>query len=90
MAEVGDVLKGHLHKIHVGRVEHLLDAKPRYPWWLRLTLIERADKSAREIMGIEIAQVVKALADADLDDGQLKLVADGQARCLPWPCRRAS
>ena len=22
----GDVLEGHLHKIHVGRVEHLLDA----------------------------------------------------------------
>ena len=43
-----------------------------------MTLIERADKSAREIMGIEIAQVVKALADADLDDGQLKLVADGK------------
>ena len=42
-----------------------------------MTLIERADKSACEIMGVEIAQVVKALAHADLDDGQLKLVADG-------------
>ena len=29
-------------------------------------------------MGVEIAQVVKALAHADLDDGQLKLVADGK------------
>ena len=39
-------------------------------------------------MGVEIAQVVKALAHADLDDGQLKLVADGKRDAAlgrsPW------
>ena len=37
-----------------------------------------AHQRAGEVVRVEIAQVVKALAHADLDDGQLKLVADGQ------------
>ena len=42
---------------------------------LRLTLVEVAYKGAREVVRIEVLQVVHALAHADLHDGQPQLVA---------------
>ena len=45
---------------------------------LRLTLVEVAYKGAREVVRIEVLQVVHALAHADLQHRKLKLVAHGK------------
>ena len=71
---------------HVGPEEHREHARPvgsatacttgkRRARRLR-TLVETAHQSPREIVGIEIPQVVQLLAHADLEHGKAELVAD--------------
>ena len=45
---------------------------------LRLTLVEVAYKGAREVVRIEVLQVVHALTHANLQHRKLKLVAHGK------------
>ena len=45
---------------------------------LIVAIVEIADEGGGEVGRIEIAQIVDALAHADLDDGQLQLVRDGE------------
>ena len=57
---------------------------------LALRLLLLGQQRARELVGVERAQVLELLADPDQLDRDARARWRSRARCRPWPCRRAS